>query len=170
MSTALAFAFGLAAGGGLVLFYVYGLCGLRRARLRRSMASALIGEIVAILRAIEIQDVVARRTPAMSPEGEPRVDLRSFTLPPFTAYQAVAENVVLFRSPLPRKIALFYSALPGLANDACAFANPAIAAEAKDRSRGTLAELRQQLDLADEILRDLRPLVSVHQPASISRA
>ena len=162
MSTALTFALGLAAGGGLVLFYAYGLRGLMQTRLRRNIASALIGEIVAILRAIESQDVVARLTPAVNPEGEPRVDLRSFTLPPFTAYQAVAENVVLFSSPLPRKIAFFYSLLPGLAN-------PAIDSEKQDGDRSAAVELRQELDLADEILRDLRHLVSAHQPASISR-
>ena len=98
------------------------------------------------------------------------MDLPSFTLPPFTAYQAAAQNVVLFSSPLPRKIALFYSVLPGLANHPARLRIQASISEKKDRGRSALIELRQELDLADEILRDLRHLVSVHRPASISRA
>jgi hypothetical protein len=98
--------------------------------------------------------------------AEDKLDLSGFCVPPLAVYTANVAHLDVFRPPLPRQVALLYSRLGAL--------EPAIRAAAESGSRAgasdVLAELREILAEADEVLQALRPLVSRRLPRSISRA
>lgn len=168
MTTAIALTVGVVAGGSLTLLSGWGLRDLTMRRARRNLASALIGEIVAVLRVVETHDPVGQLARVIERPAEPS-DPTAFSLPMFTIYQGNADKLAWFRSPLPRQIAFFYARLAGLALDFPSLAAPATEARA-EQARRTLAELQQTLELADDVLRGLRALVSRRRPSSISRA
>ncbi|ACL60466.1 conserved hypothetical protein [Methylobacterium nodulans ORS 2060] len=134
---------------------------LRRRR-QRNLASALVGEIVAVLRAIETHDVLARLdhvAAAFASTAGP-------TLPriPATVYRAYAGRLDRLDAPLPRKITYFYTRLQMLQGDLATLNlrqiqdRPAVSAAgfALELAR----DLRDTLAVGDEILRDLRPLLA----------
>ncbi|ACA18366.1 hypothetical protein M446_4002 [Methylobacterium sp. 4-46] len=128
---------------------------------QRNLASALVGEIVAVLRAIETHDVLARLEHVAA--TVPRVAVP--TLPPIPAavYQAYAGCLDRLEAPLPRKISYFYTRLQMLQGDLAALSLrqvqdfPAVsgASFAAELAR----DLRDTLAVGDEILKDLRPLL-----------
>ena len=97
------------------------------------------------------------------------MDLGGFCPPSFTIYQGNADKLSWFRSPQPGQIAFFYTRLAGLALDVPVLVTTPAEVRA-EQARHTLTELRQTLDLADDVLRGLRALVSKRRPASILRA
>jgi hypothetical protein len=145
---------------------------ISRRRMRRSLASAFIGEIVAVLRIVEVRDVVSKLARDAEGPGDAELSLAGFSLPQFTVFQASAGRLTWLRSPLPQQIAYFYARLGVLTDDLRAIATPSdAAAEARpEHARRTLAEIRETLDLADDILRALQIFVSKQHHRSISRA
>jgi hypothetical protein len=135
---------------------------------RRNLASALIGEIVAVLRALEANRFVEKLESAANADGT----APQLSLPPFVAYQAIAQRLVWFSAPLPRQIVFFYTRLSAIEQD-LRLINSAASAQKIDRKEQLLvilAELQDTLRLGDEILRLLRRIVSTRRPMSITRA
>ena len=86
----------------------WSLHNLRHRREIRSLASAFVGEIAAILHLIETHDVVSMLETALDASNN-AVALPNLTLPPFTIYTADAARLSELPLPAPRKIAYFYA-------------------------------------------------------------
>jgi hypothetical protein len=142
----------------------FGLHGLVHRQERRSLASAFVGEIVAVLRAVEEHDVLNALEQALRSDAAPL--LPRLTLPHLAIYEADAGKLDRLPAPLPRQIAYFYTRLLSLQGDLAelgvAPASGPAAGSRDERIRHTLNELRETLDLADDILRELRPLLETH--------
>ena len=76
--------------------------------------------------------------------------------------------------PAPRKIAYFYAQIASIRDDLTRLAaEPAPerqVAERTERIRRVLTELNDAVTLGDDILRELRPLLSPKHQASLTRA
>ena len=75
----------------------------------RSVASAFVGELAAILHLIETHDVVSMLEKALD-ASDSLVALPNLTLPPFTIYTADAAKLGELPPPVPREIRLFLGA------------------------------------------------------------
>jgi hypothetical protein len=135
---------------------------------RRGLASALIGEIVALLQIFEANNLVEKLEGAASGDGI----VPQLSLPPFVAYQAFAKRLDRFYAPLPRQIVFFYTRLSAVEAD-LRMINSTISERDQDRNarlQRILSEVEDVLRLGDEILRSLRSIVSTRRPISITRA
>jgi hypothetical protein len=152
---------GILLGSGLCLLGRWDLSMVSRRRKRRTLASALIGEIVAILDTIEAQGVVVQLDKCAT--AEETFASRQPVLPAFAIFNGNAGRLECFDAPLPRKIAYFYTRLAALcgsleginAMPAGAFGNDL----RTQRAQVLATEFRTILDLADDILRQLRLLL-----------
>jgi hypothetical protein len=138
----------------------------------RSIASAFVGEIAAILHLIETHDVVSMLEKALD-ASDSSVALPNLTLPPFTIYTADAAKLDELPLPTPRKIAYFYAQIASIQDDLTRFATEPISggsAGRTERIRRILAELNDALALGDDILHELRPLLSPKHQKSLTRA
>ncbi len=145
-------------GGGLILACLWGLHVRAGRHERRGLASAFVGEIVAILRAIEMHDIV----PALqrTAHGEAGSDLPVLNLPPPTVYDSMADRLDRLDPPLPRQVAFFYTRLLTLLRDLEALGNAPSGVVPLDETQRLLAELRDTLDLGDDILRGFQRLLN----------
>jgi len=139
----------------------------------RNLASAFVGEIAAILHLIETHDVVSMLEKAL--DASDRVAaVPNLTLPPFTIYTVDAARLDELPFPAPRKIAYFYAQIASIADDLARLAAEPVREGAAGgrlaRIRCVLAELNDALALGDDILRDLRPLLSPKHSTSLTRA
>jgi hypothetical protein len=157
---------GLAAlAGGLIAFLLAWMLRWHWVRRRsRDLASALVGEIVAILRVIETDEIVRRfgETVRKRPAKSGGIGYR-FVIPRPTIYEVNAGRLCVFRAPLPRKIAYFYKLLAGISGklpssitDSSPGARPMVDAQ---HASAALAQLEEALLVADEILNGLRPML-----------
>jgi hypothetical protein len=154
------------------------LCGLKfgRSRRRRNLASAFVGEIAAMMSVIEDSERIQQLK--LATEGDDdgsddsSVEVRDLRLPRFAVYEGNISELDVFDSPLPRELAYFYTRLAALSN--CLSSLSTIvrhpAEERKQDARRALAELMRIMELGEDLLRNLRRLVSVKRPPSISRA
>ena len=151
----------------------WSLHNLTHRREIRNLASAFVGEIAAILHLIETHDVVSMLEKAL--DASHRVAaVPNLTLPPFTIYTVDAARLDQLPFPAPRKIAYFYAQIASIQDDlACLAAEPVregAAGGRLGRIRCVLAELNDALALGDDILRDLRRLLSPKHQTSLTRA
>ena len=166
---------GISVSVGVALAFLLALA-LReseRRRARRNLASAFIGEIAAALREIEISNVVsAVESLCVQFDDRTVADLPSFELPHFAIYEASADKLTCFPSPLPRRIAYVIERLESLPHDLTALNGKSSSSlgEREGKARIMSAELREVLVMADETLRELRRYVSTRRHPSISRA
>jgi hypothetical protein len=171
MNIAVALIVGVFTGGSIAF-----LCGtilFFRWRLgrRRSLASGFIGEIVAVLRALETRDVVAQLGRLAVKEGDRKQSAYGLELPPCVVYQANIRRLIWFRSPLPREIVYFYTKMAGVAEELRALAGPAVPTDTRvEFVRSVMVDIGEVFELGDALLRRLRPLVSKRRSSSISRA
>ena len=139
----------------------------------RRVASAFVGEIAAILHLIETHDVVAMVEQALDASGGPAA-LPNLTLPAFTIYTADAARLDELPLPVPRKIAYFYAQIASIRDDLTRLATEPVSespvGRRSERIRRVLTELNDALTLGDDILRELRPLLSSKHQASLTRA
>ncbi|WP_336492247.1 hypothetical protein [Methylobacterium nigriterrae] len=155
------FVLGLVVGSLFVLARP-NLTHLTQRRECRNLTSALIGEIVALLDAVEAHAVV-ERLDAIG-RGEQATLDRPAPLP-MTIFSANADKLDRFSAPLPRKLAYFYTRLATLwgrveALGAAPAAHQSLTAqEASVLSKG----FKDTLDLADDILRQLRRGLAQHR-------
>jgi hypothetical protein len=151
----------------------WNLHSLTHRRESRNLASAFVGEIAAILHLIETHDVVPMLEKAL--EGsDSAVALPNLTLPPFTIYTADAARLDKLPLPVPRKIAYFYAQIASIRDDLTRLATEPVsggsAGSRTERIRCVLTELNDALALGDDILRELRPLLSPKHRNSLTRA
>jgi len=151
----------------------WSLHNLTHRREIRSIASAFVGEIAAILHLIETHDVVSMVETALD-ASDGTVSLPNLTLPPFTIYTAEAAKLDELPLPVPRMIAYFYAQIASIEDDLARLAAEPVSAGAAGsrtaRIRHVLAELNDALALGDHILRELRQLLSPKHQTSLTRA
>ena len=151
----------------------WSLHSLTHRREIRNLASAFVGEIAAILHLIETHDLVSileKALDASDSEGA----LPTLMLPPFTIYKADAARLDDLPFPAPRKIAYFYAQIASIRDDLTLLATQAgpkcSAGSRTKRIRCVLTELNDALALGDDILRELRPLLSPKHQKLLTRA
>ena len=139
----------------------------------RNLASAFVGEIAAVLHLIETHDVVSMLERALDAPDRAAA-LPNLTLPPFTIYTVDAARLDELPFPAPRKIAYFYAQIVSIQDDLARLAAEPVpegpAGGRLGRIRSVLTELNDALALGDDILRELRPLLSPKHQASLTRA
>ena len=143
-----------------------------RNRSRRGLASALIGEIAAVIDGMEGFEEV-RKLEDMKIGAEEHLDeLGAFTLPKFSVYDSNAGRLELFDASLQRQITYFFTSAGSLAGHlhALASTNRESAELCKQHAIEAQREINGLSELGNDLLRDLRKLVSKKQPAVISRA
>jgi hypothetical protein len=139
---------------------------------RQGLASALIGEIAAVLDCMERFEEV-RKLEDMEMGAEEHLDeLRAFTLPRFSVYESNAGRLGLFDIRLQREIAYFFTSAGSLAGHLHALASTKNESKelCKQHAIDAQKEINGLSELGDDLLRDLRKLVSYKQPTTISRA
>lgn len=143
-----------------------------RRRSRRGLASALIGEIAAVIDCMEGFEEV-RKLENMTIGAEEQLDeLGGFTLPRFSVYETNANRLDLFDAATQREISYFFTRAASLAGHMHVLAStkreePELCRQhAADAQR----EINDLLQLGDSLLRDLRKIVSKRQVETISRA
>jgi hypothetical protein len=143
-----------------------------RSRSRRGLASALIGEIAAIIEDMEGFEEVRRLEDMEIGADEHLGELNAFTLPKFSVFESNADRLNLFDAATQRQIAYFFTRAGGLAGHLHALASARN--ESKDLCKQHAIDAQKEInclsELGDDLLRDLRKLVSKKQPATISRA
>jgi hypothetical protein len=143
-----------------------------RSRSRRGLASALIGEIAAIIDDMEGFEEV-RKLEEMEIGADEHLDeLGAFTLPKFLVYESNADRLDLFEAAIQRQITYFFTRAGSLAGHLHALASTKN--ESKELCKQHAIDAQQEInslsELGDDLLRDLRKLVSKKQPSTISRA
>ena len=145
---------------------------LGRSRSRRGLASALIGEIAAVIDGMEGFEEV-RKLEGMEVGADEHLDeLGAFALPRFSVYESNADRLDLFDAAVQRQIAYFFTRAGSLAAHLHAIASTRN--ESKELCRQHAIDAQKEInslsDLSHDLLRDLRKLVSKRQPVTISRA
>ena len=143
-----------------------------RSHLRRGLASALIGEIVAVIDDIEGFEEI-RKLEGMESGAEEHLDeLRAFTLPRFSIYESNVGRLDLFDAPTQRQLAYFFTRAGSLAGHlhALASSRPASAELRKQHAIEAQREINELTELGNHLLHDLRKLVSKRHPETICRA
>lgn len=143
-----------------------------RARSRRGLASALIGEIVAVIEGMEGFEEV-RKLEDMAVGADEHLDeLGAFTLPKFSVYESNADRLDLFDASTQRQITYFFTRAGSLAGHLHALASSKTESRelCKQHAIDAQREINGLSDLGDDLLRDLRRLVSKKQTETITRA
>ena len=144
-----------------------------RRREQHGLASALIGEIVAAMEAVERNSAVQRLYPAGSTaDDQPTLDFTDFALPRLAVYEANVGRLALFNAPLPRELSYFYTRLNNLPQRLRALRTPPNSSpdEQKSRAQTAIGEIDQTMTLGNDLLRSMKGFVSRKRPGSISRA
>ena len=143
-----------------------------RSRSRRGLASALIGEIAAIIEDMEGFEEVRKLEDMETGADEHLDDLVVFTLPKFSIYESNADRLDLFEASMQRQIAYFFTRAGSLAGHLHALASTRTNSKelCKQHAIDAQKEINGLAELGDDLLRDLRKLVSKKQPCTISRA
>jgi hypothetical protein len=146
------------------------LFGQRRSR--RGLASALIGEITAIIEDMEGFEEVRKLENMEAGADEQLEELRAFALPRFSVFESNADRLSLFDAATQRQISYFFTRAGGLAGHLHALASAKNGSTdlCKQHAIDAQREINCLSELGDELLRDLRKFVSRGQPGSISRA
>src|SRR5882724_8881661 len=143
-----------------------------RSRSRRGLASALIGEIAAVIDSMEGFEEVRKLEDMEFGAKEHLDELAAFTLPKFSVYESNADRLDFFDAALQRKIAYFFTRAGGLAGHLHALASTKN--ESKELGKQHAIDAQKEInglsELADDLLRDLRKLVSKKPMKTISRA
>ena len=143
-----------------------------RSRSRRGLASALIGEIAAIIEDMEGFEEVRKLEDMTIGADEHLDELGAFELPKFSLYESNVDRLGLFDTATQRQIAYFFTRAGGLVGHLHALASTRD--ESKDLCRRHAIEAQREIiglsELGDDLLRDLRKLVDRKRPDSVSRA
>ncbi|HEY5066889.1 MAG TPA: hypothetical protein VIJ04_18940 [Xanthobacteraceae bacterium] len=143
-----------------------------RRREQHGLASALIGEIVAAMEAVERSSAVQHLHPASTADDRLTLDFTDFALPRLAVYEANVGRLGLFNAPLPRELSYFYTRLNNLPQRLRALRTPPNSSpdEQKLRARIAIGEIDQTMTLGNDLLRSMKGFVSRKRHDSISRA
>lgn len=142
-----------------------------RRHARRSLASALIGEITATLEAIEGYHDIRRLKAGEEGAEKYLSELKTFELPPAPIYTNNITHLWVFEATLQRRVSYFYTCVASLAGHLHALSKPTGDTNLrKQYVRNAITEINNTMNAGDELLRALRPLVSRHRHPSITRA
>ena len=143
-----------------------------RSRSRRDLASALIGEIVALIEDMEGFEEVRKLEDMATGADEHLDELRDFALPRFAVYESNVDRLSLFDAATQRQIAYFFTRAGGLAGHLHALASTTNGSKDLCRQHAIDAqtEINGLSELGDDLLRDLRRFVGKRRPDTISRA
>lgn len=99
-------------------------------------------------------------------------ELGAFALPKFSVYESNADRLDLFDAAIQRQIAYFFTSAGSLAGHLHALASTKKESVELCRQHAIDAqkEINGLTELGDDLLRNLRRLVSKKQPTTISRA
>jgi hypothetical protein len=99
-------------------------------------------------------------------------ELGAFTLPKFSIYESNADRLDLFDAATQRQIAYFFTRAGSLTGHLHALASTGNGSTelCKQHAIDAQKEINGLSQLGDDLLRDLRKLVSKRQPSTISRA
>jgi hypothetical protein len=99
-------------------------------------------------------------------------ELGAFTLPKFSVYESNADRLDFFDAAIQREIVYFFTRAGSLAGHLHALASTNREAREfyKQHAIDAQKEINGLSELGDDLLRDLRKLVSKKQPKTISRA
>jgi len=99
-------------------------------------------------------------------------ELSTFTLPKFSVYESNADRLDLFDASIQRQIVYFFTRAGSLTGHLHAFASTKDGSKelCKQHAVDAQKEINGLSELGDDLLRDLRKLVSKKQPCTISRA
>jgi hypothetical protein len=171
MSVVLAFVVGILAGAAIGI-PAWGVASARFGHSRgRDLASVFVGEIAALLRSIEVHEVLMRLEKLAGEQAEAE-DAPELALPPFLIYRSNIRRLRCFRSALAREIVAFYTSLAEVGEELRVLAAPSRGPPKSrvEAARSAVKQLQETLELGDAVLRDLRCLVSRPRPSSILRA
>jgi hypothetical protein len=141
------------------------LFGMNKSRER--LASAFVGEIAAAMETLEANPEIKFLASLAEGAGGTTGQSNKFALPKFSVYEKNASRLGEFAAPLPRELSYFYTemeALDGRIRNALLHEKGA--ASRKAAAAEAVAEVRRVVNLGDQLLRDLRPLVSRHHSSS----
>ena len=143
-----------------------------RNRSRRGLASALIGEIAAVIDGMERFEEVRKLEDMEAGAEENLGDLGAFTMPRFSVYESNADRLDLFDASVQRQIAYFFTSAGSLAGHlhVLAATKKESTESCKQHAIDAQKEINGLSELGIDLLRDLRKVVSKKQPATISRA
>ena len=143
------------AGLALIIFIAFGLWALRLKVRRRTLASALVGEIVGILRIIETNKLEERLHETVTKRRSGRSNPKEFVspLPRPVVFEANTNRLILLKPSMVRKIAHIYTLLAGVKEGL-----PLVASDT-EQAAATLTQLQEALSIANEVLLGLRPLL-----------
>jgi hypothetical protein len=143
-----------------------------RSRSRRGLAAALIGEIAALIDDMEGFEEVRKLEDMETGADEHLDELGAFTLPRFSVYESNADRLDLFDATTQRRIVYFFTRAGSLAGHLHALASTD--KESKELCRQHAIDAQREInglwELSDDLLRDLRKLVSKKRTMSISGA
>jgi hypothetical protein len=154
-------------GGLLAALAWAGWSRLVRRVTRRNLASALIGEIVAVVHAIESERIV-ESLETMEADASSEKSVKRLVLPHLTVYERNGDKLDLFNPPLPRKLAYFFDSLTTLSDELASIddnARNASALSRGERVRYTSLDVHDMLESADDILVALRQLATPNNHA-----
>jgi hypothetical protein len=152
---------GVFLAGGVLFLLVFKWFDSNRKQKIKNIASAFVGEIVAILHTIELHSIENKlKQAAIRPTDI--LSLENFTFPRFLIYEAEVNRLDAFEAPLPRKITSFYTSLQSLQDDIrqLGYKTPSELPQEESLVQSLLMELQEDLNLADSILKDLRSILS----------
>src|ERR1700751_4604320 len=131
-------------------------------RSRRGLASALIGEIAAILEDMEGFEEVRKLEAMEAGADEYLGELGAFSLPKFSVFESNADRLNLFDAATQRQIEYFFMRAGGLAGHLHALASTRNQSKdlCKQHAIDAQREINYLSELGDDLLRDLRKLVS----------
>ncbi len=143
-----------------------------RQRNRCSLASAFIGEIAAVMDAVQKHSDLRRAEEAGCNGSWIPSRLPDLQLPKFSVYEANAGQLGLFNAPLSRELSYFYTRLATLPGhlQALKSLSPSTRNENKSQNQEVLDDIEDTMQLGENLLRDIRAFVSHKSPSSISRA
>jgi hypothetical protein len=143
-----------------------------RARNRRNLASAFVGEIVAVMETVEEYPEIKRLRRFQPGAQDTPPDFSNLQLPTLTVYETNIGHLALFDAPLPRELTYFYTRLMALPIRLRMLKSPESSSteDIKERVRDAMADVAQTMSLGENLLRSFRRFVSRKQPDSISRA
>jgi hypothetical protein len=143
-----------------------------RSRSRRGLASALIGEITAVIDGMEGFEEI-RKLEDMEIGAEQHLDeLGAFALPKFSVYESNAGRLDLFDAAIQRQITYFFTRAGSLAGHlhALALTKNGSTELCKQHAIDAHKEINGLWELGDDLLRDLREIVSKKRTKTLSRA